>query len=51
MTTQKTETTNTSESTERTTKRISSEQVDFDDWAVAVRQQLLDSLKKRGSRY
>ncbi|GAB4472930.1 MAG: hypothetical protein OHK0037_33110 [Elainellaceae cyanobacterium] len=24
---------------------------DFDQWAIAVRQQMLDSLRKRGTRY
>ncbi|GAB4144473.1 MAG: hypothetical protein Fur0046_21890 [Cyanobacteria bacterium J069] len=25
--------------------------VDFDQWAIAVRQQMLDSLRRRGTRY
>ncbi|WP_448596411.1 hypothetical protein [Thermoleptolyngbya sp.] len=25
--------------------------LDFDQWAIAVRQQMLDALRKRGTRY
>ncbi|QKD83769.1 hypothetical protein HPC62_17615 [Thermoleptolyngbya sichuanensis A183] len=33
------------------TSPVDVDPVDFDQWAIAVRQQMLDALRKRGTRY